>query len=97
MRDIRDQRAVTIPTGESKVKINRACAEKIEQRHERLFESALEAEETKDRLKSVRGELQELRVLGLEVWSGQGITQIGKYLILVSDHSFSIYICDFLR
>ncbi len=42
--------------------------EKIEERRERLFDSALEAEEDmKDRLKSVQSELEELRALGLEV------------------------------
>ena len=42
--------------------------EKIEERRERLFESALEAEDDmKDRLKSVQSELEELRALGLEV------------------------------
>ena len=42
--------------------------EKIEERRERLFESALEAEDDmKDRLKSVQSELEQLRALGLDV------------------------------
>jgi hypothetical protein len=42
--------------------------EKIEERRERLFESAIEAEDDmKDRLKSVQSELEELRALGLDV------------------------------
>ena len=42
--------------------------EKIEERRERLFDSALEAEDDmRDRLKSVQSELEELRALGLEV------------------------------
>jgi len=42
--------------------------EKIEERRERLFESALEAEgDMKERLKSVQNEIEELRALGLEM------------------------------
>lgn len=42
--------------------------EKIEERRERLFDSAIEAEgEMKDRLKSVESEIEELRSLGLEI------------------------------
>jgi hypothetical protein len=42
--------------------------EKMEKQRERLFESALEAEEDmKDLLKSVQSELEELRAIGLDV------------------------------
>ncbi|MFA9516863.1 tyrosine-type recombinase/integrase [Halopenitus sp. H-Gu1] len=42
--------------------------EKIEERQERLFDSALEAEgQMKERLKNVQSELEELRSLGLEI------------------------------
>lgn len=42
--------------------------EKIEERRERMFDSALEAEDDmKERLKNVQSELEELRALGLEI------------------------------
>jgi hypothetical protein len=42
--------------------------EKVEDRQERMFESALEAEgDMKERLKNVQSELEELRALGLEI------------------------------
>lgn len=42
--------------------------EKIEERQERLFDSALEAEgDMKERLKNVQNEIEELRALGLEL------------------------------
>ena len=42
--------------------------EKVENRQERMFESALEAEgDMKERLKNVQSELEELRALGLEI------------------------------
>jgi len=44
------------------------AVEKIEDRRDRLFESALDADEDmKERLKRVQNELDELRSLGLEV------------------------------
>ncbi|MFC6940806.1 hypothetical protein ACFQE8_12700 [Salinirubellus sp. GCM10025818] len=42
--------------------------EKIEERRERMFDSALEAEgDMKERLKNVQSEIEELRALGLEI------------------------------
>jgi len=48
--------------------LSQNAAEKIEERQDRLFESAIEAEgDSQERLKNVQQEIEQLRALGIDV------------------------------